>query len=81
MVNLNMKRIVDEYDFKVLGDLIKEPRKARRISGNQLAGKMNISPRYSAFIENSEQHPSLHLQIFYELVTFLDISLDQFFYS
>ncbi|WP_373887470.1 helix-turn-helix domain-containing protein [Desulfosporosinus nitroreducens] len=40
---------------------------------------MNIAPRYIASIENSGQHPSL--QIFYELVTFLDVSVDQFFFA
>lgn len=39
---------------------------------------MNIAPRYIASIENSGQQPSL--QIFYELVTLLDISVDQFFF-
>ena len=39
---------------------------------------MHIAPRYIASIENSGQHPSL--QIFYELVTRYDISVDQFFF-
>ena len=39
---------------------------------------MNIAPRYIASIENSGQHPSL--QILYELVTFLEVSVDQFFF-
>lgn len=39
---------------------------------------MHIAPRYIASIENSGQHPSL--QIFYELVTLLDVSVDQFFF-
>ena len=39
---------------------------------------MHIAPRYIASIENSGQHPSL--QIFYELVILLDISVDQFFF-
>ena len=40
--------------------------------------KLNIAPRYIASIENSGQHPSL--QILYELVTLLDVSVDQFFF-
>ena len=67
-----------KYDFKAFGQAIKEARKAKGISRNQLADKMNIAPRYIASIENSGQHPSL--QIFYELVTFLDVSVDQFFF-
>ena len=38
----------------------------------------DIAPRYIASIENSGQHPSL--QILYELVTLLDVSVDQFFF-
>ena len=73
-----MKREVVKYDFKAFGQAIKATRKAKGISRNQLADKMNIAPRYIASIENSGQHPSL--QIFYELVTFLDVSVDQFFF-
>lgn len=64
--------------FKAFGQAIKAARKAKGISRNQLADKMNIAPRYIASIENSGQHPSL--QIFYELVTLLDVSVDQFFF-
>ena len=73
-----MKREVVKYDFKAFGQAIKAARKAKGISRNQLADKMNIAPRYIASIENSGQHPSL--QIFYELVTRYDISVDQFFF-
>lgn len=73
-----MKREVKKYDFKAFGQVIKAARKTKGISRNQLADQMHIAPRYIASIENSGQHPSL--QIFYELVTFLDISVDQFFF-
>lgn len=73
-----MKREVARFDFKAFGQAIKEARKAKGISRNQLADRLNIAPRYIASIENSGQHPSL--QIFYELVTFLDVSVDQFFF-
>lgn len=73
-----MKRKIDKYDFMVFGQAIKAARKAKGISRNQLAEQMNIAPRYIASIENSGQHPSL--QIFYELVTLLDVSVDQFFF-
>ena len=39
---------------------------------------MNISPRYLTNIENKGQQPSL--QIFYELVTRYNISVDQVFF-
>ena len=48
------------------------------MSRNQLADIMNIAPRYIASIENSGQHPSL--QVLYDLVTILDVSVDQFFF-
>ena len=73
-----MKIKVEKYDFKALGQAIKEARNAKGMSRNQLADKMNIAPRYIASIENSGQHPSL--QVFYELVTILDVSVDQFFF-
>lgn len=68
-----MKRKVKKYDFKALGQAIKEARNIKGLSRNQLADIMNIAPRYIASIENSGQHPSL--QIFYELVTVLDVSV------
>ena len=73
-----MKRQVEKYNFKALGQAIKAARKAKGISRNELANHMNIAPRYIASIENSGQHPSL--QIFYELVTLLDVSVDPFFF-
>lgn len=73
-----MKQEKIKYDFKAFGQAIKAARKAKGISRNQLAEQMNIAPRYIASIENSGQHPSL--QIFYELVTLLDVSVDQFFF-
>ena len=73
-----MKREIKKYDFKAFGQAIKAARKAKGISRNQLADQMHIAPRYIASIENSGQHPSL--QIFYELVTLLDVSVDHFFF-
>ena len=67
-----------KYDFKAFGQAIKEARKAKVISRNQLVDKLNIAPHYIASIENSGQHTSL--QIFYELNTFLDVSVDQLFF-
>ena len=75
---MTMKQNKEKFDFKAFGQAIKAARKAKGISRNQLADKMNIAPRYIASIENSGQHPSL--QIFYELVTRYSISVDQFFF-
>lgn len=73
-----MKHEAEKYNFKAFGQAIKEARKVKGLSRNQLADQMGIAPRYIASIENSGQHPSL--QIFYELVTLLDVSVDQFFF-
>lgn len=48
-----MKREVARFDFKAFGQAIKAARKAKGISRNQLADKMNIAPRYIASIENT----------------------------
>ncbi len=43
-----------------------------------MAQEVNLAPRYIMSIENNGQHPSF--QVFYELVTLFEISVDQFFY-
>ena len=48
-----------------------------RLSGKPLK-QQEKQREYHASIENSGQHPSL--QILYELVTLLDVSVDQFFF-
>ena len=72
------KRPVPKYDFKAFGAAIKAARTGRKESRKKVSDEMFISPRYLANIENSGQHPSL--QILYELVTLLDVSVDQFFF-
>ena len=73
-----MKREVQLYNFKSFGSAIKEARNEYKLSRKDVSDRLDISPRYLASIENNGQHPSL--QIFYELVTLLDISVDQFFF-
>ena len=73
-----MKSTVEKYDFKAFGQAIKNARNERGESRKNVSDDMNISPRYLANIENKGQQPSL--QIFYELVTRYDISVDQFFF-
>ena len=72
------KRPVPLYDFAAFGKAIKAARTARKESRKDVSDAMNISPRYLTNIENKGQQPSL--QIFYELVTLLDVSVDQFFF-
>ena len=72
------KRPVPLYDFNAFGQAIKSARMERKESRKDVCDAMNISPRYLANIENKGQQPSL--QIFYELVTRYDISVDQYFF-
>ena len=72
------KRPVPKYDFKAFGAAIKAAREGCKESRKKVGDEMFISPRYLANIENKGQHPSL--QILYELVTLLDVSVDQFFF-
>ena len=72
------KRPTAKYDFKAFGQAIKAARTERKESRKKVSDEMYISPRYLANIENKGQQPSL--QIFYELVTLLDVSVDQFFF-
>ena len=71
----------DQYlcmTLQLSGQAIKAARTGRNESRKKVSDEMNISPRYLANIENKGQQPSL--QIFYELVTRYDISVDQFFF-
>ena len=74
----DMKRPIPLYDFKAFGEAIKEARKKKGESRNKASSDLYISPRYLANIENKGQHPSL--QVFYDLVTRYDISVDEFFF-
>ena len=74
-----MKQNKEKFDFKAFGQAIKSSKKSKgNITQSVSRAHANIAPRYIASIENSGQHPSL--QILYELVSLLDVSVDQFFF-
>ena len=73
------KRGSTRYDFTAFGKAIKAARMAKKESRKDVSDAMNISPRYLTNIENRGQQPSL--QIFYELVSRYNISVDQFFFG
>lgn len=75
---MSMRDVGKLYDFKTFGQAIKEAREARGWTRERLAQEVNLAPRYIMSIENNGQHPSF--QVFYELVTLFEISVDQFFY-
>ena len=65
-------------DFHALGKEIKRKREAKGWTQDHLAQLVDRTPRSIMYIENRGQHPSLNT--FYQLVTLLDISVDQFFF-
>jgi len=67
-----------QLDFRAFGQAIKRARNDRKLTREQVGGMLGISPRYLVDIENEGQHPSL--QVLFELVKLLDISVDQFFF-
>ena len=73
------KRGSTHYDFTAFGKAIKAARMAKKESRKDVSDAMNISPRYLTNIEHRGQQPSL--QIFYELVSRYNISVDQFFFG
>ena len=72
-----MRKKEDKYDFKAFGLAIKEARKKRGLTREQVGALIEIDPRYLTNIENKGQHPSL--QVFYDLVSLLNVSVDDFF--
>lgn len=72
-----MRKKEDKYDFKAFGLAIKEARKKRGLTREQVGAMIEIDPRYLTNIENKGQHPSL--QVLYDLVSLLNVSVDEFF--
>ena len=72
-----MRKKEDKYDFRALGFAIKEARKKRGLTREQVGAMIEIDPRYLNNIENKGQHPSL--QVLYDLVSLLNVSVDEFF--
>lgn len=72
-----MRKKEDKYDFRALGLAIKEARKKQGLTREQVGAMIEIDPRYLTNIENKGQHPSL--QVLYDLVSLLNVSVDEFF--
>ena len=66
-------------DFHALGRAIKRAREAKSWTQEYLSQLVDRTPRSIMYIENKGQHPSLN--VFYKLVTLLDISVDQYFFE
>lgn len=74
-----MRKKEDKYDFRAFGLAIKEARKKQGLTREQVGAMIEIDPRYLTNIENKGQHPSL--QVLYDLVSLLNLSVDEFFLS
>ena len=68
-----MRKKEDRYDFRAVGQSIKEARKRQGLTREQVGAAIEIDPRYLTNIENKGAHPSL--QVLYDLVSLLDVSL------
>ncbi len=74
-----MRKKEVKYDFRAFGLAIKEARKKQGLTREQVGAMIEIDPRYLTNIENKGQHPSL--QVLYDLVSLLNVSVDEFFLS
>ena len=72
-----MRKTEDKYDFRAFGLAIKAARMKQGLTREQVGAIIEIDPRYLTNIENKGQHPSL--QVFYDLVSLLNVSVDEFF--
>ena len=77
-MSMQFERDERKFDFHDIGREIKRKREASGMTQEQLACIIDRDPRAVMYHENDGQHPSLN--IFYQLVTKFDISVDQFFY-
>jgi len=73
-----MRETKKKLDFKPIGQAVKVSREGRCMTREQVAKQLDLAARYIMSIENKGQCPSL--QVFYELVTMFDISVDQYFF-
>ena len=66
------------FDFRPLGLAIREAREKAGLSRNDLGDKVFYGERHIAEIENAGAHPSF--QLFHDLITMFNISVDEYFY-
>lgn len=75
---MRMYQYDKHFDFHALGREIKRKREEKGWTQEYLAQLVNRTPRSIMYIENRGQYPSF--DTFYQLVTLLEISVDQFFF-
>jgi len=69
----------EKFDMTAFGQAVKEAREKKGLSREKLAEILDLSPRYLMYIEMRGQHMSL--QKLYEISTYFNISIDQFFFT
>ena len=74
---MRMYQYDKHLDFHALGREIKRKREEKGWTQEYLAQLVDRTPRSIMYMENRGQKPSLN--VFYQLVTLLEISVDQFF--
>ena len=67
-----------KFDFRPMGLAIKKAREKQGMTQEQLADIIGRDTRTVMYHENDGQHPSL--DIFYQLATMFNLSVDQYFY-
>ncbi len=70
--------LASKYNFKAMGQAIKEARIKKGWTRERLAQEVDLAPRYIMSLENRGQHPSF--QVFVTLMTLFNISVDQFLF-
>ena len=75
---MRMYQYDKNLDFHALGREIKRKREEKGWTQEYLAQLVDRTPRSIMYMENRGQKPSLN--VFYQLVTLLEISVDQFFF-
>lgn len=78
MIKMRKKKDTHSFDFRPLGLAIREAREKAGLSRNDLGDKVFYGERHIADIENVGKHPSF--QLFHDLVTMFNISVDEYFY-
>ena len=75
---MKIERDERRLDFRDKGVAIKKAREDAGMTQEQLAYIIDRDPRTVMYHENDGQHPSLN--VFYQLMTMFNLSVDQFFY-
>ena len=73
-----MHKDTRRLDLKPLGLALKRARIAKNMTQEAVGQMVDRTSRTIMHIENKGQHPSLN--VFYQLVTYFDIPVDQYFF-